>query len=59
MEYKYLAHITGRKEYFDVANKVTDILEEVQGKQLSSSSPVGAMFGSHFYVSTGKPMNGT
>ena len=57
MEYKYLAHLTGRKEYFDVVNKVTDILEEQQKSQLNSSSSIGAMFHTHYSVSTGAPVD--
>lgn len=34
MEYKYLAYLTGRKEYFDTVNDITDRMERAQLVQL-------------------------
>ena len=36
MEYKYLAYVTGRREYFDTVNNVTNIMEKVQSDQVQS-----------------------
>lgn len=36
MEYKYLSHLTGRREYFTIVNAITDRMERAQLIQLRS-----------------------
>lgn len=58
MEYKYLAHITGRREYFAVVDNITDTLERIQQKQLQDpKSILGGMLPTHYSVPTGEPID--
>jgi hypothetical protein len=57
-EYKYLAHITGRQEYFDAVNNVTNILQELQQSQLKGPSNIQGMLPTHYSVGTGAPTDG-
>lgn len=58
LEYKYLAHITGRREYFDVVNNITVALGKLQQKQIhQSSSSLGGMLPTRYSVQTGEPID--
>ncbi|KAF8336420.1 glycoside hydrolase [Cantharellus anzutake] len=54
MEFKYLAHLTGRKEYFFKSDKVIDLLQETQTKNGLWSTfwevESGTQLGSHYSV---------
>ncbi|EIW79066.1 glycoside hydrolase family 47 protein [Coniophora puteana RWD-64-598 SS2] len=47
MEYKYLAHLTGRREYYD---KVENVM-----KLMADAPTVDGLFAAHWDVATGKP----
>ncbi|CDO68395.1 Glycoside Hydrolase Family 47 protein [Trametes cinnabarina] len=49
MEYKYLAHLTGRKEYFDKVERIMDLMNE--------ADPKNHLFSTKWSVLTGQPIN--
>ncbi|KAI9062582.1 glycoside hydrolase family 47 protein [Trametes sanguinea] len=49
MEYKYLAHLTGRKEYFDKVERIMDLMNEAQLNN--------GQFATKWSSLTGKPIN--
>ncbi|TBU30171.1 seven-hairpin glycosidase [Dichomitus squalens] len=49
VEYKYLAHLTGRKEYFDTVERVMDLMANAELED--------DMFPTKWSVKTGKPSN--
>ncbi|TDL21105.1 seven-hairpin glycosidase [Rickenella mellea] len=51
MEYKYLAHLTGKKEFYDVAQKVTASLYNAK------TDWVGGMFPTQWDLKYGSPVN--
>lgn len=50
MEYKYLAHLTGRTEYFDKVEKIMTLMDGVKVKD--------GLFPTTWSVTSGQPMNG-
>ncbi|KAI0642322.1 seven-hairpin glycosidase [Trametes meyenii] len=49
MEYKYLAHLTGRHEYFDRVERIMDLMDSADIKD--------SQFATKWSVTTGKPTN--
>ena len=50
MEYKYLAHLTGRKVYFDRVERIMDLMNDAELEE--------DRFPTKWLVTTGKPANG-
>ena len=50
MEYKYLAHLTGRKVYFDRVERIMDLMNDADLEE--------DRFPTKWLVTTGKPANG-
>ncbi|TDL23978.1 seven-hairpin glycosidase [Rickenella mellea] len=51
MEYKYLAHLTGKKEYYDVAHKINTHLHQ------ANTTKIGGMFPTLWNLTSGEPQN--
>ncbi|KAI0630670.1 seven-hairpin glycosidase [Trametes polyzona] len=49
LEYKYLAHLTGRREYFDRVERIMDLMNEADVKD--------GRFATKWSVTTGRPTN--
>ncbi|OCH87824.1 seven-hairpin glycosidase [Obba rivulosa] len=49
LEYKYLAHLTGRRQYFDTVEKAMDIVR--------NADVTDGQFPTKWHVETGKPIN--
>ncbi|KZS96517.1 seven-hairpin glycosidase [Sistotremastrum niveocremeum HHB9708] len=59
MEYKYLAYLTGRKEYFDTVNDITDRMERAQleEEEFVRTGGLNGMWGTRWDIGSGESVD--